>query len=112
MRVYVAATLDRLRAYAATGSVAADTDRFVAPDEDEESEYAALEAAAEASAGMLPGPGRRVVLVAESADPDAVVPLSKLEAVHADTEDVDPTAADLPELGWFATQEIPDLLGS
>lgn len=111
MRVYVPATLDRLRGYVGAGTVPAEADRFLATDEEEESEYAALEEAADASAALLAGPGRRVVLVAEVADADADVALREVVAVHADTEEVDPSGADLPELGWFATQEIPDLLG-
>lgn len=110
MRVYVPATLDLLREYVGSGVVPADADRFLAPDEDEESEYAALEEAADASAALLGGRGRRVVLVAEVGDADAAVPLREVVAVHADTEEVATEAADLPDLGWFATQEIPDLL--
>lgn len=112
MRIYVPATLDLLRRYDAAGEVPAAAERYVAPGEDEESEYAALEAAAADSGDLLDGPGRRVVLVAEVADADAVVPLRELVAVHVDTEDVDPSSGRLPELGWFATQEIPALLDS
>jgi hypothetical protein len=36
--------------------------------------------------------------------------MSLVVSVHADAEDVDPADANLPELGWYAVQEIPDLL--
>jgi hypothetical protein len=112
VRIYVPATLAGLAGYLRSGAVPSTAERFVAPDDSEESEYAALEAAAVAAVGLLDGPGRRVVLVAEVADEDAAVPLDRLEAVHADTEPVDPAARDLPDLAWFATQEIEDLLAA
>jgi hypothetical protein len=31
-------------------------------------------------------------------------------AVHADPEPVDPASEDLPDLGWYAVQEIEELL--
>ena len=110
MRVYVAATRPLLAGYVADGRVPAGDDRFVAEDDTEEAEYDALEAAADAAAELLDGPGRRVVVVADVSDPDAAFPITLVAAVHADTEDVDPAARDLPELGWYAVQEIPDLL--
>ncbi|MBO9523868.1 MAG: hypothetical protein J7518_20225 [Nocardioidaceae bacterium] len=110
MRVYVPATLGLLADYRDLGSVPAGTERLVAAEETEDAEYDALVVAAEASAALLPGRGRRVVVVAEVADPDAAFGLDRVRAVHADTEDVDPAQDDLPELGWFATQEIADLL--
>ncbi len=90
---------------------------------EEEWEYAALMAAADDSTGAL-GPEdlpRRVVLVADveqvTADRestavtvDAAISMRLVRAVHADTADVDPRDEDLPDLGWFATQEIADLL--
>ena len=103
-------TLSGLAASVASGRVAAGGDRYVAADETEESEYDALAEAASAASGLLDGPGRRVVVVADVPDPDSVVPMRLVAAVHADTEDVDPTAGDLPELGWFGVQELPDLL--
>jgi hypothetical protein len=109
-RIYVPATLDDLRSYVKAGSVPAEAERFVAADEDEESEYDALLAAADASAALLAGPGRRVVVVGEVADPDAAVDWSRVQAVHADPAEVDPTASGLPDPGWYATQEIADLL--
>lgn len=111
-RVYVPTTLSRLAGFVAAGSVPAAGERYLAPDDSEEAEYEALEAAAEDSAGLLDGPGRRVVVVAEVADPDAGFGLERIVAVHADTEDVDPRSEDLPDLGWYATQEIEDLLAS
>jgi hypothetical protein len=104
-RVYLPTTLADLGRYVADGRVPASADRFVAAEEDEESEYAALMAAAEASAGL--GATRRVVLVAEVEDPDGDVPLDRLAAVHADTRDDVPPEEDL---GWFGVQEIPVLL--
>ena len=59
--------------------------------------------------------GRRVVIVADvvgEALPDTVA-LADVVAVHADADDLLPGAdpEDLEDLGWYATQEIPDLLG-
>jgi len=111
-RVYVPTALEALAGFVASGSVPAGSDRYVAADESEEAEYDALSAAADDSASRLAGPGRRTVLVAEVADPDAAFGLERVVAVHADTAPVDPSATDLPELGWYATQEITDLLAS
>jgi hypothetical protein len=110
-RVYVPTTPARLAAYVEAGRVPAADLRLVAPDEDEESEYAALMAAADEAAELLDGPGRRVVLVAEVADPDSDLPRKRWVAVHADTDDFVPGSTDPDtDLGWFGTQEIPDLL--
>ena len=109
-RVYVPATLDSLRRFVDAGSVPAEAERFLPADEDEESEYDALLAAADASAALLGGPGRRVVVVGEVADPDAAVSWNRVQAVHADPAEVDPAASGLPDPGWYATQEIADLL--
>lgn len=106
-RVYVPTSLAGLASYAGAGEVPAAADRFVAPDETEEGEYAALVAAGAAAAELLDGPGRRVVLVAEVTDVDGPVPMRDVVAVHADaTEGADPD----DDLAWFATQEIPHLL--
>lgn len=106
-RVYVPTTLADLASYAGAGLVPAEAERFVAPDDTEEGEYAALAAAAEAAAELLTAPGRRVVVVAEVGDPDAAVPWRDVVAVHADTTD---GAAPDDDLAWFATQEVPHLL--
>ena len=63
-RVYVPTSLAGLASYAGAGEVPAAADRFVAPDETEEGEYAALVAAGAAAAELLDGPGRRVFLCA------------------------------------------------
>ena len=91
-------------------------------DEDEWA-YAALMAAADDSAAALTPEDipRRLVLVAEVDDVteegestgvsvDTAIALRRLDAVLADTGDVDPTSTDLGDLGWFGVQEIPDLL--
>ena len=111
MRTYVPATLTVLAELAARGELPPGADRFVASDESEEAEYDALTEAAAASGALLRGVGRRVVVVADLSDPDGAVPLTLVAAVHADDADVDPSADDLPELGWYAVQEIEELLG-
>lgn len=111
MRIYVPTTLPGLAAYVRAGSVPSTAERFVAEDESEESEYDALAEAAEAATGLLDEPGRRVVIVADVEDEDAAFPIALIEAIHADTDDADPGAQELPDLGWFATQEIDDLIG-
>jgi hypothetical protein len=113
VRVYLPTTLAWLAEQHCSGAVVADEGLVVAEDDGEESEYAALMTAADASAALLGGPGRRVVVVAEVADvpePGTPVPLREVVAVHVDTEDR-PAGADPDEdLAWFATQEIPYLL--
>jgi hypothetical protein len=117
MRLYVPATLDLLAQWHAAGEVpAADPGvlgAFEAPDESEEGEYAALMSAADASAELVDGPGRRVVLVVDtgaSGSSGSSVRVRDWQAVHADVADR-PAGADPDEdLGWFATQEIPDLI--
>jgi hypothetical protein len=109
-RVYVPATLDRLRAWIAGGLVPAAPDRLVAESDDEEAEYAALMAAADDSAALLDGPGRRVVLVAEVAEPDADIPFRLVVAVHADPVDRHSGADPDDDLAWYATQELEHLL--
>lgn len=100
-------TLADLASYAEAGEVPADAERFVAPDDTEEGEYAALVAAGTAAAELLDGPGRRIVLVAEVGDPDAAVAWRDVVSVHADTDEgADPD----DDLAWFATQEVPHLL--
>lgn len=112
MRVYVPTTIGGLAAYVRSGTVPSTAERFTAAEETEEAEYDALSAAAEAAAHLLDEPGRRVVIVAEVEDEDDAFGLNLVDAVHADTDDLDPGADpdDLPDLGWFATQEIDDLI--
>lgn len=109
MRIYLPTTLAGLAALRSAG-LGATVERFVAADESEEAEYDALDAAAQEAAELLDGPGRRVVVVAEVDDADGPVRLDQVVAVHADSDQVEPAGRDLPELGWFATQEIDDLL--
>jgi hypothetical protein len=110
MRIYVPTTLPGLAAFVRADAVPSTAERFVADDDTEEAEYEALSEATEAATSLLDEPGRRVVVVADVDDEDAAVPFSRVEAVHADTDEVDPAQEDLPDLGWFATQEIDDLL--
>ncbi|HEX4189521.1 MAG TPA: hypothetical protein VHZ06_00890 [Marmoricola sp.] len=114
MRVYIPATLDRLTAYAERGFVPGTGDFLVAEDDTEDAEYEAMAAAALDAAELLDGAGRRVVLVAEASGRDGWiedVAMADVVAAHVDLEDVDPSQDELPELAWYATQEIPDLLG-
>ncbi len=107
MRIYLPSSLEQLASYAAAGEVRDYDEPFVAADDDEESEYAALMAAADASAEQQPVGARRVVLVAEVGREGDAVPLGRLLAVHADAEGAGPD----DDLAWFATQEVPGLLG-
>ncbi len=110
MRVYLPTTTEGLRELADGRLLPGDPDRVTATSEDEHAEYDALMTAAEASAALLDGPGRRVVVVAEVealADP---VTLREVVAVHCDTEDRASGADPDDPPGWFATQEIPDLI--
>jgi len=154
VRVYVSTTLRRLAEVMASGGIGpapflahAVTDRLRAELSDggeEEWEYAAMSAAAQASIGLLSGDEmpRRVVIALDAA---GVVPLAGAEAslvevggvvrtttisaVHVDSEDAedDVRAAAIAwkdaeaagetvercldhELGWYAVQEIADLL--
>ena len=106
-RVYVPTTLDGLAGFVLEGGIPEDAERVEAADESEEAEYDALMAAADTSAGLLEGPGKRVVVVAETSEPTGVIAMRLVVAVHVDTEDdADPDA----DLAWYATQEIADLL--
>jgi hypothetical protein len=85
----------------------------VAGDDGEETEYAALMTAADASAGLLAGlpdgQRRRVVVVVETATADGPVTWRDVVAVHVDDQDdADPD----DDLAWWATQEVGDLLAS
>jgi hypothetical protein len=137
VRVYLAATYPILRVLASEGHVDGPLDGFTASAElrrelgdvaDEELEYALTLAAAEASAALIgvdgASRGRRFVLVADVDDvlatadratPGAVlldggVSLSEIEAILADDHDIAVHEGISDELGWFATQEIGDLL--
>jgi hypothetical protein len=88
-------------------------DAVVAADDGEESEYAALMTAADASAalvaGLPDGRRRRVVVVVETADDAAPASWRDVVAVHVDSDDdADPD----DDLAWFATQEVADLVAS
>jgi hypothetical protein len=107
VRTYLPTTLDELARFHAEGTVPVGADPITAEDESEEAEYAALMTAADASAALLQGPGRRVVLVAEVPDGAESVPVRLVASVHVDTEDdADPD----DDLAWYATQEIPELI--
>ncbi len=106
-RVYVPTTLPGLAGFVAAGSVPGSAPRIEPVDDSEESEYAALMTAADESAALLTGTGRRVVVVAEVADPAGAIAMERVVAVHVDTVD---DADEDDDLAWFATQEIPDLL--
>lgn len=110
-RVYLPTTLADLRRFVAAGELTGI--EGVLPDSDDElAEYAALMQAATDSQDLLGGPGRRVVVVAETADPDAAVPLRHVVAVHADPADRPADADPDEDLAWYAVQEIDTLLGS
>jgi hypothetical protein len=111
VRVYLPTTLAGLAGLREDGELSASVERYVAEGDGEEQEYAALLAAAADSAALLDGPCRRVVVVAEVADPDGAVPLNQVVAVHADPEDRPAEADPDEDLGWYATQEIDVLLG-
>ena len=88
-------------------------DAVLAEDDAEETEYAALMTAADASAellaGLPDGRRRRVVVVVETASADAPAAWRDVVAVHVDDhDDADPD----DDLAWWATQEISDLLTS
>ena len=111
-RRYIPSTLSRLaEQWSADGPEAADP--VVAEDDGEETEYAALMTAADASAellGDLPdGRRRRVVVVVETSTEDTLVTWRDVVAVHVDShDDADPD----DDLAWWASQEIGDLLAS
>lgn len=112
MRVWVPLTLAELGEHHAAGVIPPGQDRVVVQEPaDEEIEYAALREAAAGSSARYEEigeqPGRRVVVVAESQDPDAALSLRQVQAVHADVgahHDAD------DDLGWYGVQEVPHLL--
>lgn len=106
-RLYVPSSLDLLAVWVSAGEVPWPLEPILAADEDEESEYAALMTAADVSAELIAGVGRRVVVVTEGAADGHPIGLRRVVAVHADVEDfTDPD----DDLAWFATQEIEQLL--
>lgn len=106
VRAYVPATFDLLARFHEDGEVPT-AGAVEAAEESEDAEYAALVEAAGVSHEMGGG-GRRVVVVALVPHIGAVAPMRDVAAVHVDTEDgADPD----DDLAWFATQEIPHLLG-
>ena len=133
-RVYVPASLDALARFAEEGGIGptpvqahAVTEwlRTTWPEADQDEwEYAALMAAADASLLLLTEEDRprRVVVVAEVDDliedpqstaltVDSAIPMRAVQAVHADTVDIDSSLPEaLGDLGWFGVQEIPFLL--
>jgi hypothetical protein len=112
VRVYIPTTIEVLAEYHGAGAVE-DNERISATDESEEAEYQALMWAADSSADLLRGSGRRVVIVADGEGYGSVnvpIPMTDVVAVYVDVEDIDPASDELPELAWFASQEIPELL--
>jgi hypothetical protein len=135
-RIYVPTTLARLAAVVESGEIPAPVHAHAVTDavraewaesSEEEWEYEVLGLAADDCADLW-GPDdvrRRVVLAAdvsdaERADPDNpgdptavivdhAVPVRRIAAAHADLTTDDAEADD--DLRWFASQEIPDLLG-
>ncbi len=141
VRVYVPASLGSLARFVEEGGIGPSPVHAHAvtewlreswPEGDEEEwAYAALMAAADdAATGLATSAAgeadedrpRRVVVVAEvqgvtedrestAVTVDAAIALRLVQAVHADTEDIDPASPeDLGDLGWFGVQEIPALL--
>lgn len=113
VRVYLPTTLALLAEQHAAGELLVTADAVTADDDAEEAEYAALMTAADSSAALLDGPGRRVVVVAEldkEPEPGWTIPLRRVVAVHADTEDRPVDADPDEDLAWFATQELVHLL--
>ena len=111
-RRYLPTTLPRLAEQWDTDGPEA-RDAVLAEDDAEETEYAALMTAADASAellaGLPDGRRRRVVVVVETSAADDAVTWRDVVAVHVDDhDDADPD----DDLAWWATQEIGDLVDS
>jgi len=111
-RRYVPSTLSRL-AEQWDGEGPEVVDAVVAEDDGEETEYAALMTAADASADLLgglpDGRRRRVVVVVETVAASGQAAWRDVVAVHVDShDDADPD----DDLAWWASQEIGDLLAS
>jgi hypothetical protein len=113
-RRYLPSTLPRLAAEW-EGDGPQVLEAVVAEDDSEESEYAALMTAADASAELLAGlpDGHRRRVVAETAgaggSDEASVAWREVVAVHVDDRD---DAHPDDDLAWWAVQEIGDLLAS
>lgn len=110
-RIYVPSTLPDLAQSWRSGQVVERAERVVAADEAEDSEYAALLDAADASgellAGLPDGQRRRVVVVAEPTTGGDEISWRDVVSLHVDdADDTDPDE----DLGWWATQEIEDLV--
>ncbi len=137
MRVYVPSTVEGLQRLMCNGEIEAHAEGFAATDEllraldeltEKEIDFLVSSAAAEASLALLgerdASSRRRVVIVTEmpngavgevdQAAGAVVVPtsigLARVDAVLADTDDVDLTRRPDDALAWFASQEIGDLL--
>jgi hypothetical protein len=114
VRAYLPSTLALLAEQHAAGAVEVTDDAVLPEGDGEEEEYAALMTAADASTALQGGAGgRRVVVVVELGRAPATgdrVPWRRVVAVHADTDDRPAGADPDDDLGWFATQEVPDLL--
>jgi hypothetical protein len=117
VRLYLPATIRTLAVLHHHGAMPVGDDVVVAEGDSEDEEYDALMTAAESSAVLAteldPGERRRVVVVAEAERLGPQIALGDVVAVHADVVDLpdDADRDDLDDLGWYATQEIPDLLG-
>jgi len=96
MRLYLSAAAEALRSLRDGGSVTLPA--FVAASDDEDDEFAALEAAAEGSAAAVVADVDQV----DDGD-DQAVTLDQVDAIHVD---VDGSG----DLAWFATQEIDEVL--
>ena len=115
MRLYLPATTRTLEDLHEDGAMPVADDVVVAEGDSEDEEYDALMTAAESAAVLAaelePGERRRVVVVAEVAALPSRIALADVVAVHADPDDVPELGADPDDdLGWYATQEIADLL--
>ncbi len=109
-RIYLPTTIDRVRDLLANGTIAPEPEPFEADGDDEAAEYAALMGAADESAALLDGPGRRVVLVAEVSDASGPIAVGDLVAIHADVAERPADADPDEDLAWFGVQEIDALL--
>jgi hypothetical protein len=118
VRLYLPATIEALAALHSDGAMGVGDDVVVAEGDSEDDEYDALMTAAESAAGLAaelePGERRRVVVVVEVAASGlpTTVTVADVVAVHADPAGVPDEGAEPDEdLGWYATQEIADLIG-